>query len=270
MKVALRDDDTCYFTEPMLLERVYGDVWDRAPVCLATVPHVIGYERPGIPSKHWRSGEAFALDRNGELVDSLRHLVASRRATIALHGYTHEDYPDGYEFQAAPDPERRIRDGLRHLRETLRTEISVFVPPHNALSKRGLAAVSGAGLNILGSFLSFRPSMRAWDRRTFQNWWSVRRFRRSTGRKKHDRFVYPHLLRYRNHAEFGCHDLIPGTAIEQLMRGFDEARSCGGHFCLATHHWEIDDRMAGVLRAFVDYAGRHAETRFVTVEELFQ
>ena len=38
MKLAIRDDDTCYFTEPSELERVYHDVWDRVPVCLATVP----------------------------------------------------------------------------------------------------------------------------------------------------------------------------------------------------------------------------------------
>ena len=49
MKVALRDDDTCYFTSPETLERVYHDVWDRVPVCLATVPFAIGYERHGIP-----------------------------------------------------------------------------------------------------------------------------------------------------------------------------------------------------------------------------
>ena len=106
MKIALRDDDTCYFTPPDVLEGVYGDVWDRVPVCLATVPFAIGYERAGIPREHWHSGEAFALERNPELVSRLKQLVASGRATIGLHGYTHEDFPNGYEFQAAPDPAR--------------------------------------------------------------------------------------------------------------------------------------------------------------------
>jgi hypothetical protein len=44
MKVTLRDDDTCFFTAPDELERVYHDVWDRLPVCLATVPHAINFE----------------------------------------------------------------------------------------------------------------------------------------------------------------------------------------------------------------------------------
>jgi len=269
MKVAIRDDDTCYFTQPDALERVYHDVWDRVPVCLATVPFAVGYERAGIPREHWQSGEAFALGRNVELVRALERLIVARRATIALHGYTHQDFPSGFEFQAAPDLERRVHDGRHYLRETLGAAISVFVPPHNAMSKRGLAAVGAAGLNILGSFLSFRPSMRCWDRRTLANWWRVRQFRRSTGRTKADGFVYPRVLRYAGHAEFGCHSLIPGTTLEELTAGFEEARRAGGDFCLATHYWEVDDMMKQVLLRFLDHASRHADVRFVAAEELF-
>lgn len=269
MKFAIRDDDTCYFTDPTELERVYHDVWDQVPICLATVPFAIGYERAGIPAEHWHDGEAFALERNAALTEFLRSLVGSRRATIALHGYTHQDYRDGFEFQAAPDPDRRVRDGLRYLRETLSMKISIFVPPHNALSRRGLAAVGAAGLNILGSFLSFRPSMRPWDRMTPANWIRVTRFRRRTGRTKRDRLVYPHVLRYADHAEFGCHSLIPGTTVEELTAAFDEARRAGGDFCLATHYWEVDASMKRVLLAVLEYAARHRDVRFVAAEELF-
>ena len=269
MKVAIRDDDTCYFTAPETLERVYHDVWDRVPVCLATVPRAIGYERIGIPREHWHSGEAFPLEQNRALVPFLTDAIARRRVTIALHGYTHQDYAEGFEFQAAPDPERRVENGLRELRTTLNAPISVFVPPHNALSKRGLDAVSAAGLNLLGSFLSFRPSMRTWDRRTLANWWRVRGYRASSGRTKADRLVYPHVLRYTTHAEFGCHSLVPGTSVEELTSGFDEARRSGGDFCLATHYWEVDAVLKGVMLKFLDYAAGHADVRFVAAEELF-
>jgi hypothetical protein len=269
MKLAVRDDDTCYFTAPDSIARVYHDVWDRVPVCLATVPFAIGYERAGIPRPHWHSGQSFPLEQNPELVAAMREWLGSRRATVALHGYTHQDFPDGAEFQAAPDPDRRVHEGLKYLQRTLGTPVSVFVPPHNALSKRGLDAVARAGLNILGSFLSFRPSMRPWDGRTFGNWLRVRRFRRETARSKTDRLVYPHVLRYARHAEFGCHSLIPGTTLEDLIAGFDEARRAGGDFCLATHYWEISDGMKEVLLRLLDHAGRHADVRFVPVEDLF-
>src|SRR5579862_5036927 len=142
MRVAVRDDDTSYFTTPEALQCAYGDVWDRVPVCLAVVPFAVGYEQKGIPREYWHSDESFALERNPGLVSFLRELIQSKRATIALHGCTHQDYPDGYEFQAAPDPARRVHEGLKILGDTLGTPISVFVPPHNALSKRGLEAVS--------------------------------------------------------------------------------------------------------------------------------
>ena len=269
MKVALRDDDTSYFTRPERLHEVYGAVWDRVPVCLATVPFAIGYKRPGIPEAHWTSGQSFPLEQNRALADELRRLRAGGRITIALHGYSHEDFADGYEFQAAPDPERRVAEGRSYLERVTAGPIGVFVPPHNALSKRGLSAVAHAGLNLLGSFLSFRPSMRPWEWRTLPNYFRVRHVRAATGRGRRDRFVYPFVLRYRRHAEFGCHSLIPGTTLDELLRGFDEARALGGHFCLATHYWEIDRTMHDVLMRFLDHVGRVPGVRLAAAEELF-
>jgi hypothetical protein len=111
--------------------------------------------------------------------------------------------------------------------------------------------------------------LRPWEWQTPANFWRVRRYRAATGRRKSDRFIYPHVLRYGNHSEFGCHSLIPGTTLDELVKGFEEARSMGGHFCLATHHWEIDPVMAGVLRGFFEYTARVPEVRFVPADDLF-
>ena len=111
--------------------------------------------------------------------------------------------------------------------------------------------------------------MRPWDLQTFGNWWRVRRFRESLGRSRRDRLVYPHVLRYATHGEFGCHSLVPGTTLEELMEGFAEARRAGGDFCLATHYWEVDGPMKAVMLRFLDHAAAHADVRFVAAEELF-
>jgi predicted deacetylase len=269
VKVAIRDDDTSYFTAPSQLARVYSGIWNRVPICLATIPFAKGYQSPAVPQPYWKSGEIFPLERNLELTAFLRELVSSGRATIAQHGYTHEDFPNGWEFQAAPDPERRERDGLAYLRQLLGAPISIFVPPHNALSKRGMSAVSHARLNLLGSFLSFHPARRPLERRTLPNWWRIQRFRVKTGRSRRDPMVYPFALRYARHAEFGCHSLIPSTSLSSLIEGFEEARAHDGDFCLATHYWEVDDRLSGILNDFVAYAARYPDVRFVRAEELF-
>ena len=79
MKVAVRDDDACYFTGPAELARVYDEIWERVPICLATVPFAIGYERVGIPRQHWHSGASFPLAHNTELRAALREWIAARR-----------------------------------------------------------------------------------------------------------------------------------------------------------------------------------------------
>lgn len=269
MKVALRDDDTSYFTDPDRLDAVYHDVWDRLPVCLAVVPHAMGFADKAVPEKYWQSHRSYPLEENAALVARLKDLKTAGRVTIAQHGFTHEDFADGHEFQAAPDLESRLARGQAYLEQLLGAKIRVFVPPHNALSKRGLRAVSSAGLNLLGSFLSFRPSMRPWEPRTLGNWWRVRGYRSAMQRTKADRLIYPHVLRYRHHAEFGCHTLIPGTTLEELVRGFDEARKAGGHFCLATHYWEVDAELKGILLRFLDHAQRTPGVEFVAAERLF-
>ena len=111
--------------------------------------------------------------------------------------------------------------------------------------------------------------MRPWEWRTIPNFFRVRRVRSATGRRKHDPFVYPYVLRYERHAEFACHSLVPGTTAEQLIQAFDEARALGGDFCVATHYWEIDAVLHSVLRRFLDYTSRFSDVRFVTAEELF-
>jgi predicted deacetylase len=229
----------------------------------------MGFADKAIPERYWQSHRAYPLEENPAILAALRALTAAGRVTVAQHGFTHEDFPGGYEFQAAPDLESRLARGQAYLEQVIGTKVRIFVPPHNALSKRGLRAVGSAGLNLLGSFLSFRPSLRPWEPRTLGNWWRVREYRSSLRRARSDRMIYPHVLRYRDHAEFGCHSLIPGTTLDELIEGFEEARRAGGHFCLATHYWEVDATLKDVLLRFLDHAEGTPGVTLVAAERLF-
>ena len=268
MKVAIRDDDTSFFTRPEQLERVYGRYWDRIPVSLAVVPCHASTRSKGIPPEHWEGVRSFPLADNLELVEYLRAQVGAGRVSIMLHGWSHKNYPTGYEFEAAPRLDERLARGRGYLEALFGGPIRTFVPPHNALSRRGLQAVDAAGLNVLGSFYSFRPDKKPWGPDTLRNYLRIRAHRRKTGRTKRDRLIYPWPVRYNRHAEFGCQPLVPRTTLDELVGAFEEARRFGGDFCLATHYWEIDDRLAGILDALIEHAER-AGVEWVPADALF-
>ncbi|HEX3244498.1 MAG TPA: DUF2334 domain-containing protein [Chloroflexota bacterium] len=268
MRFAIRDDDTSFFTAPEQLERVYGDTWDDIPISLAVVPFHASTRSGAVPPEYWTGDREFATADNDALVQYLQEQIQRNRVSVLLHGYNHKNYQGGFEFQIADHLLDRIVKGKAELERLFDVPVRTFVPPHNALSRRGLEAVDQSGLNVLGSFLWFSPRQRPWDRATLRNFIRVWSFRRRTGRGRHDRMVYPGPLRYGNHAEMGCHGLIPGTSLETLVRGFDEARQLGGDFCLATHYWEFDSAMSDTLRGLLDHA-RNAGVTFVHADSLF-
>jgi hypothetical protein len=239
-----------------MLQRVYGRYWDRIPISLAVVPAHASTRSKGIPEQYWQGDQEFPLGDNPELVRFLREGARAGRLSILLHGYSHQNLPGGYEFEAAPDLDWRLARGLGYLETLLDAKINTFVPPHNALSRRGLLAVDRAGLNVLGSFYSFRPDKKPFGLDAIANYLRISAHRRRTGRGRHDRLIYPWPLRYNRHAEFGCQPLVPRTTLDELLSAFEEARRFGGDFCLATHYWEIDDRLAGMLDAVIEHAER--------------
>jgi hypothetical protein len=268
LRAAIRDDDTCYFTTPAALERVYGRYWDRIPISLAVVPVHASTRSKGIPQEYWEGDRAFPLAENPALVRFLKDGAATGRFNINLHGYSHKNYPTGYEFEVGPDLDGRLRRGRAYLEGLLHVRIRTFVPPHNALSKAGLLAIDRAGLNVLGSFYSFRPDKKPWDWHALANYVRIWVHRRRTGRSRRQRLIYPWPLRYNRHAEFGCQPLVPHSTLDELLSAFEEARRFGGDFCLATHYWEIDDRLAGLLDAVIAHADR-AGVEWVPADALF-
>ena len=269
VRFAIRDDDTSFFTRPEQLERVYGRYWGRIPISLAVVPVHASTRSKAIPPGHWQGDREFPLGENTELLAFLRRKVSIGHVSILLHGYSHQNFPSGYEFEAAPALEHRLARARGYLEALFGRPIRTFVPPHNALSRRGLRAVDAAGLDVLGSFYSFRPDRKPWGLDTLRNYLLITDHRRRTGRSRRERLIYPWPLRYNRHAEFGCQPLVPRTTLDELLTQFEEARRFGGDFCLATHYWEIDSRLAQILDALIEHAER-AGVRWVPADELFE
>ena len=269
MKFAIRDDDTNYFTKPEDLERVYGDVWDKVPVSLAVIPFVGGGKIEAIPSEYWRGDKVSPLGENEGLVEFLKEQIAKGRVSLMLHGYSHKDHPNGYEFEAGNDLFNKVKEGKSYLEELFDVEIKTFVPPHNSLSRRGAQAVIDNGLNILMAY-SHWPWERPFETANFINFARIAWFWLKYGKSKR----YPRVLRFSRHKEFGCYTLHPSASLQRLKAGLEFAMKAGGNFCVATHYYALieNDNLLAILKELVSYAKEitGGKVGFVHADALFE
>lgn len=269
MKFAIRDDDTNYFTKPWELEKVYCGVWDKVPVSLAVVPFVGGGRIDVVPPEYWQGGKVFPIGENEELVEFLREQIARRRISLMLHGYSHKDYPNGYEFESSNnDLFIKVREGKKYLEELFGITIKTFVPPHNSLSRRGAQAVIDNGLNILMAYGHW-PWERPFEMANFINFAKMAWFWAKYGKSKR----YPKPLQFAHHKEFGSYYLGPSTSLSELKGGLDFAVRNNGDFCLATHYYALarDQTLLNKLKELIDYAQSRVESnlKFVSADNLF-
>lgn len=268
VKFAIRDDDTSFFSSPSELETVYADIYEKVPISLAIVPFHAGLSIKRIPKRFWDAQRLFPLADNHTLVYWLLDGLSNGHLAVMQHGYSHGDTYSNYEFRDGEDLDRKVREGRRHLEETLNTSVTAFVPPHNTFSRKGFIAVVDAGMHIVG-IPSFRPSSR---RIRLGDIIPYLRFKRFAIRFKGNPFQYPWPLSLTDHLEIACYGLIPGVTFELLKQCLDFARSANGVFCLATHYWELleSPELHLTLKRIVDYASALPDVRATTVPALFE
>jgi predicted deacetylase len=262
---AIRDDDTSFFTRPEDLTRVYGGIWDEAPVSLSVVPFQGRTKTKAIPPGYWTAGtELYPIGDNRELVAFLREQKTRGRISIMLHGYSHVDGPDGYEFESQSDLERKVREGKRYLEQIFDTSVRAFVPPHNRLSLNGYLAVTNAGLDIVQivHFFAARPFTARYLPHLARLLWAKRIWKQR----------YPYVLDFGTHCEVAHHSLTPSVSFETLAKDLEFCHRRRGVFVVATHYWEADQvtRDGLKLRLALERLirrGRELGARFCTVDE---
>ena len=228
----IRDDDTSFFTSPDELEQTYGTVTKQGPVSLAIIPFCRAGMSRWVPQAYRDRWSVHPLHENTALVEYLRDGIKNGRYEAMLHGYHHDEPMNRREFLEGSDLERKIRDGKQYLEEVLGTVIRVFVPPHNAIGRKGLKAVTAAGLD-LGGVAGMRHGWPWTAPASVRIWWQLRR-RRQRGLPG-----VPYVLDLSDHKELAGNPVTPGSTLKQSLRVFDEADGVGGVFCAATHYWEF-------------------------------
>lgn len=271
MKFAIRDDDTNFFTNPEDLKKIYSHIWNICPISLAVVPFIASMKSPAIPEEHWQDNKIFPIGENSELVSYLREKIREGKISIMLHGYSHKDNPDGYEFEMGNNLYQKIKKGKEYLEKIFQVEVNTFVPPHNTILKQGIEAVIKARMNLSvvpGFYFHKRP----WDFRTFRLLLKSIFFRVKHG------LGIPYVLDFGTHKEIRCYPLTPQVNFESLKEKFDFIYKFDGVFCLATHFWEFEAKMKNdqgkfqkeVFEKFWSYIHSKSEIKFLSLDEIFR
>jgi len=265
MKFAIRDDDTNFFTNPEDLEKIYSRIWNICPISLTVVPFIASMKSPAIPEKYWQGDRIFSIGENKKLVEFLKSKISENKISILMHGYSHKNYENGYEFEVGENLYEKVRKGKKYLQELFEVEIKTFVPPHNSLSKEGMKAVIANKLNILGSF-SFRLSQRPFQLKNIFYF-----LKRKNFQGKNKTFFYPFVMCFTDHSELDCCSLIPSTSLEDLIEKFDLARRYNGDFCLTTHYWEVSNlQTLDTFRRFWEYVNKFNNISHLSVNKIFE
>lgn len=240
MKFLIRDDDISFLTQADQLRSAWGWLLDEenTKINFAVIPFVECGEFSKI-EKGIRP-----LDENRELVDFLRLAAGQGKIEVLLHGFDHATSQQGFEFQHGSEAElvEKLAKGRRYLEELLGVKVSVFVPPHNSISRQGIAAVTKSGMHLLGAFpVSMLRMGLALE-------WQVFFLKRYLFSLKHraglkGRFFYPFSNKVKTLAHLDCYPFIPGQLrAEEIMRLYNIIKLNKGVFCLSTHYWELDER----------------------------
>lgn len=274
MIIAIRDDDTCYFTKPEQLSYVYENYWDICPVTLATIPFIdsgVVTEPPVIlvPERYLNKAKRYPVGENGELTNFLQEAIAKKRIGVALHGYCHVTKDGKPEFVSGRNLHGKVAEGKNYLEELFNCKITVFVPPNNSLSRAGAKAVIDAGMDSLIAY-GFYP----WERPL--NYPTLKCFSELFGHylKYWRRYPYPGILDCGTHKEHACVALGRRSTFKQLKDSFHFLKDRGVNMCIATHYTTLYfmPEIRSIFNQFMDYvlSNYREEIRFATADELFE
>ncbi len=149
LKVCIRDDDVCFFTDVDRFRTVHRLMLERdLPLNVAVIPKVSDSitdsrgNREGFIPESWERREVcHPITENIELVRVLKETISIE---IAQHGLSHERRPDGKPECEESDRacfSNRLKEGKRLLTEAFGYPPLFLVPPYDSVSAVALSVI---------------------------------------------------------------------------------------------------------------------------------
>jgi hypothetical protein len=260
--VILRDDDTCAFTPPACLERLYRPFLDRGmPVNLAAIPEVRTDVRmpDGGLEGYLTAGRGpdtrFApIGKNSDLVD---YIKSEPLYHIAQHGCHHDSLEFGDRDRS--ELERRLNRGAHGLCEAGFALPETFVAPYDRLSREAFIEVA-ARFDVIST---------GWfEARSVPLRWCAAYALKKLRRRRHWRVGGKYLLSH------------PGCLLSfcrphaTMLASVREAVGGATLTVLVSHWWEFfragvpDEKLIGVLHEVAGWLASRPDIRVVSFRDV--
>lgn len=236
MKVAIRDDDTSFYTNVEDLEKAFSDL-NGIPISLAVVPYAVADHAGVHPYGEVENTEEYAdISNNMKLVSYIKDGIHNQRFEVIQHGVTHElKRVESGKLRAETDFTEKnlllqgIVHGREHMQNVFETKISTFAAPCNAVSPGCSWALNKIGMNV--SFDTRWRMIRNLSIHYLFNFGKSNFFRLFTGVK------YGGVLHYSHHKEMDIHEFL---GVEESWMRYLECKKFGFPMVIYTHYWELN------------------------------
>ena len=253
MKVAIRDDDTAFFTRPEELKKAYDFLRPGDCISLSIVPFTVPVHKDCVfpYGKDLECGY-YDIANNKELLAYLRKEKARGTYDFLLHGYSHEyrcidgKWITEMIWKSKAQLQEELQKGKDHLEQLLDCEMSVLVAPNNGIDRKAISVAEKLDMHYSGIIGVNDRSVNVRYIINFIKRWHFRFIKK---------LQYPGVLDYGKHKELAAYTL---DNYERLIRTYEICKQRNAPFVIYTHYWQLNEnpQKKQLLTRVYDYVVR--------------
>ncbi len=268
IKVIIRDDDICFWSDINTIREIYEEVFSlNYKISCAVIPFSVKFYYPEDRKYFYQDLNEQPLHKNKKIVEYLKQKLKENKLEIMLHGYNHlykvgineknldyatkgwlnelrKKYPNQqllwkgeFEWDSYKNLRRKVKIGKEYLEDIFHIKIKTFVPPSNALSSEGVKAVIENKLNISGTML-----LRRFNRPL--NFCSIKNFLikliwKFTFSLTTPISQFPYILDYKTHKELYAWGVVPKRDYNEMIGIINWLIKFKDPIQLTIHSWEL-------------------------------
>lgn len=263
MKLALRDDDTSYYTNREELDTAFRGL-EKIPISLSVVPFSVSDHTGNHPyGKVFNSDKYADIAENRELVAYIKEGVKEGHFEVIQHGIHHEyiknqngDWISETEFLNKTELEQNMIMGKLHLEKIFNVRINTFAAPSNAISPECSEILDQIRLNtncIVGRCMKRKVTFNF-----LKNYIKSNVFRFFTGSR------FCGVLSYKHHNEMNIFEF---TTYESAWKQYIECKKYDFPMIIYTHYWNLnihEEKRKELVEFIRDAIDDGAEPSFVS------